>query len=153
MDSHITGLDDTDDKIDVEYTELMGHLDLVSDGFNIYFPILILLLCLGTWFKVGTRCLSSIGFAQFLQSDEFTSDLIEEGKALVNREKRRIEREWKKDDRDWNRKDTYRNRDREEPKIDEENVSLLQDTAVTDDNDNWTYRNERRPNRSLFDDV
>ena len=28
MDSHITGLDDTDDKIDVEYTELMGHLDL-----------------------------------------------------------------------------------------------------------------------------
>ena len=41
-------------------------------------------------------------------------------------EKRRIEREWKKDDRDWNRKDTYRNRDREEPKIDEENVSLLQ---------------------------
>jgi len=27
------------------------------------------------------------------------------------------------------------------------------DTAVTDDNDNWTYRNERRPNRSLFDDV
>ena len=103
MDSHITGLDDTDDKIDVEYTELMGHLDLgkfnfhfytwndlfdlVSDGFNIYFPILILLLCLGTWFKVGTRCLSSIGFAQFLQSDEFTSDLIEEGKALVNRGK------------------------------------------------------------------
>ena len=59
----------------------------VSDGFNIYFPILILLLCLGTWFKVGTRCLSSIGFAQFLQSDEFTSDLIEEGKALVNRGK------------------------------------------------------------------
>lgn len=35
MDSHITGLDDTDDKIDVEYTELMGHLDLGK--FNSYF--------------------------------------------------------------------------------------------------------------------
>ena len=36
MDSHITGLDDTDDKIDVEYTELMGHLDL-GNIFKLYF--------------------------------------------------------------------------------------------------------------------
>ena len=35
MDSHITGLDDTDDKIDVEYTELMGRVDLGK--FNSYF--------------------------------------------------------------------------------------------------------------------
>ena len=62
----------------------------VSDRFNIYFPILILLLCMGTWFRLGTRCLSSIGFAQFLQSDELTVDLIEEGKALVNRGNRRL---------------------------------------------------------------
>ena len=102
MDSHITG-DQSGPK--PAYTELMGHLDLgeclklivymlgiiflkiilVTNGFNIYFPILIVLLCTGTWFKLGTRCLSSIGFAQFLQSDELTSDLMEEGKAFVNR--------------------------------------------------------------------
>ena len=35
MDSHITGLDDTDDKIDIEYTEFMGHLDLGK--FNLHF--------------------------------------------------------------------------------------------------------------------
>ena len=35
MDSHITGLDDTDDKIDVEYTELMGHLDLGKNKITI----------------------------------------------------------------------------------------------------------------------
>ena len=86
MDSHVTGNDIINGN-EVAYTELMGHLDLVSDGFNIYFPILILLLCMGTYFKLGTRCLSSIGFAQFLQSDEFTGDLIEEGKTLVNRGK------------------------------------------------------------------
>jgi len=60
---------------------------LVSDRFFIYFPILIVLLCTGTYFKLGTRCLSSIGFAQFLQSDELTTDLMEEGKAFVNRGK------------------------------------------------------------------
>ena len=36
MDSHITGLDDTDDKIDVEYTELMGHLDLGELNSHFY---------------------------------------------------------------------------------------------------------------------
>jgi len=36
MDSHITGLDDTDDKIDVEYTELMGHLDLGKGSTYIF---------------------------------------------------------------------------------------------------------------------
>ena len=50
---------------------------------------------MGTWFRLGTRCLSSIGFAQFLQSDELTVDLIEEGKALVNRGNRRLSKSFK----------------------------------------------------------
>jgi len=141
----------------------MGHLDLVTNGFNIYFPILIVLLCTGTWFKLGTRCLSSIGFAQFLQSDELTSDLMEEGKAFVNREKRRIEREWKKDDR-WGTPVSARRTPTltERAPRTEERVSLLRDAESDDENANWStpggqfdspYRDTRRANRSLFDDV
>ena len=42
----------------------MGHMDVISfisDGFNIYFPILILLLCLATYFHVGSHVLHFIG--------------------------------------------------------------------------------------------
>lgn len=146
MDSHFTDGDDNDNTVDVSYTQLFGHLDLISDRYNIYFPILIVLLCCGTLFRLGQRCLSSIGFAQFLQSDELTVDLIEEGKALVNREKRRHERDWKKD--------TYTARSTpQQNHHQEEHVSLLRDTAENDENDNWNQPAQHRPNRSLFDDV
>jgi hypothetical protein len=167
MDSHITG---DNEGAKVAYTTLMGHLDLVSDGFNIYFPILVVLLCMGTWFKLGTLCLSSIGFAQFLQSDELTTDLMEEGKAFVNREKRRIEREWKKDDR-WTAKSPVTSRNADSAKNVRRTTNVAAETASRldgdsdDENQNWpnqysnspsSFRSESnrsRPNRSLFDDV
>lgn len=66
----------------------MGHMDVVSiisDGFNVYFPIGILVFCLATYFSVGSRLLSLIGFPQFLDNDELTGDLVEEGKELISR--------------------------------------------------------------------
>jgi len=91
MDSHIikTRI------LETSYTQVMGHMDvlsLISDGFNIYFPIGILLISMLTWFKVGSRILSKIGFHQFLVDDEITSDLVSEGQQLINREKRRRQR-------------------------------------------------------------
>jgi len=159
MDTHFTGDDTTADELeDVQYTRLMGHLDLISDRFNIYFPILILLLCCGTWFRLGTRCLSSIGFAQFLQSDELTVDLIEEGKALVNREKRRTERDWKKDSYSTPRGGVgvAETTSSQHHLHQEEHVSLLRDNEQHDENDNgygFVERDHHRPNRTLFDDV
>lgn len=66
----------------------MGHMDVVSiisDGFNIYFPIGILAFCLATYFSIGSRLLSLVGFQQFLDDDELTTDLVEEGKELISR--------------------------------------------------------------------
>lgn len=66
----------------------MGHMDvlsIISSGFNIYFPMLVLLLCIATYFSVGSRLLSMCGFQQFIGDDELTSDLVEEGKEIVNR--------------------------------------------------------------------
>ena len=52
------------------YTRVMGHMDvvsIVSDAFNIYFPILLLILTLATYFSLGSRLLSFLGFQQFLE--------------------------------------------------------------------------------------
>jgi hypothetical protein len=58
MDSHVI-----DSPImETAYTRIMGHMDvvsIVSDYFNIYFPIALLALTLATYFSVGARLLSS----------------------------------------------------------------------------------------------
>nr|CAB3263454.1 LMBR1 domain-containing protein 2-like [Phallusia mammillata] len=93
LDTHITG----DDGVETSYTKIMGHLDVISfisDGFNIYFPILVCVLCCATYFSLGQRCLSAVGFQRFIdEADDMTTDLVDEGRQLVNREKRRLQRE------------------------------------------------------------
>jgi hypothetical protein len=66
----------------------MGHMDVISfisDGFNIYFPILIIVLCLANFFHLGGRVLHFFGFEQFIGDNELTQDLVEDGKNLVKR--------------------------------------------------------------------
>lgn len=91
MDSHIikTHIFET------HYTQVMGHMDvisIISDGFNVYFPMAILALCLATYFSLGSRLLSMLGFQQFLDDDEFTTDLVEEGRELIIRERHKRQR-------------------------------------------------------------
>merc|ERR1712062_847695 len=92
MDSHII-------KADMEetaYTMIMGHMDVVSivaDYFNVYFPIALLVLTCATYFSVGARVLTMLGFQQFLAQDsDLTLELVEEGKEHIKREKRRRQR-------------------------------------------------------------
>jgi hypothetical protein len=68
----------------------MGHMDVIkfiSNGFNIYFPIAIVLLCILTGFSVGQRVLHCLGFQQFIGDDEMTQELVEEGANLIGRGK------------------------------------------------------------------
>ena len=68
--------------------QIMGHMDVIgfiSDGFNIYFPIAVVLLCALTLFNVWTRLLNVIGIQQFMVDDEITQELVDEGKELVRR--------------------------------------------------------------------
>ncbi|KAL1140343.1 hypothetical protein AAG570_000275 [Ranatra chinensis] len=84
MDSHII----KQHILETYYTQVMGHMDVVaiiSDGFNIYFPMAVLGFCLATYFSLGSRFLSLIGFQQFLDDDELTAELVEEGRDLVKR--------------------------------------------------------------------
>ncbi|XP_056289010.1 G-protein coupled receptor-associated protein LMBRD2B isoform X2 [Pseudoliparis swirei] len=77
------------------YTSIMGSmrvLSFIDNGFYIYYPMLIVILCIATYFSLGTRCLNLLGFQQFVGDSEMTSDLIDEGKELIRREKRKRQR-------------------------------------------------------------
>ncbi|XP_049844967.1 LMBR1 domain-containing protein 2 homolog isoform X1 [Schistocerca gregaria] len=90
MDSHVIKTH----IMETYYTQVMGHMDVVpiiSDGFNVYFPIAVLAFCLATYFNVGSRIVSWIGFHQFL-GDEETADLVADGRAHIRREMRRRQR-------------------------------------------------------------
>ncbi|MCL4124949.1 UNVERIFIED_CONTAM: hypothetical protein GTU68_008033, partial [Idotea baltica] len=91
MDSHV--IDKPTEE--THYTQIMGHMDvipIISDGFNVYFPMMIVALCLATYYNLGSRFLSALGFQQFIGDDELTTDLIEEGKTIANRETRKRQR-------------------------------------------------------------
>uniref|UniRef100_T1GSH4 Uncharacterized protein n=1 Tax=Megaselia scalaris TaxID=36166 RepID=T1GSH4_MEGSC len=91
MDSHIIK-----ERIqETHYSQVMGHMDvigIIADGFNIYFPMCMLAFCLATWFSLGSRALSAMGFQQFLQNETIAIELVQEGKDLIAREKRRRQR-------------------------------------------------------------
>ncbi|XP_073817587.1 LMBR1 domain-containing protein 2 homolog [Musca autumnalis] len=91
MDSHII----KERVMETYYTQIMGHMDvigIISNGFNIYFPMCMLAFCLATWFSLGSRALNAMGFQQFLQNETIATELVQEGKDLIAREKRRRQR-------------------------------------------------------------
>lgn len=103
------------------YTSIMGSmrvLSFIADGFYIYYPMLVVILCIATYFSLGTRCLNLLGFQQFMGDNEMTSDFIDEGKELIRREKRKRQRQEEGENRrrEWkerygnSREDSTRNR-------------------------------------------
>lgn len=80
------------------YTQIMGHMDvlgIISDGFNIYFPMVMLAFCLATWYSLGSRALNVLGFPQFMSNDSGSEEVVEfvqEGRDVIEREKRRRQR-------------------------------------------------------------
>ena len=98
LDGHVTGNSEHNGKVVVEtqFTKFMGHMDLLSfvaKGFNVYYPMIVLLVCFCTFFSLGKRCLHLFGVEQFLSDDDFSGDYVREGKEIVRREKRKAQRE------------------------------------------------------------
>ena len=68
--------------------QALGNTDLIpwlTSGFNIYYPIIIALICLATFFKLWQRLLALFGYQTFIGEDEFSADYIDEGRALMKR--------------------------------------------------------------------
>ena len=93
MDGHVTG--QKDETGETNFTRFMGHMDLlsfVSKGLNVYYPIVVVLVCFCTYFNFGNRLLNCFGVDQFIVDDDFSSDLVREGREIAKREKRKLER-------------------------------------------------------------
>ncbi|KAG2466137.1 LMBD2 protein, partial [Polypterus senegalus] len=115
------------------YIEIMGSMRVlyfIADGFYIYYPMLIVILCIATYFSLGTRCLNLLGFQQFMGDNDMTSDLIDEGKELIRREAMKYTRS--------NRPD----RDRVELLQDAEPMDFNADTFADDGLDSDTGRTD-----------
>ena len=100
LDGHVTGTNEHSQGIktviETQFTKFMGHMDLLSfiaKGLNVYYPMIVLLVCICTFFSLGKRCLHLIGIEQFLSEDDFSADYVREGKEIVRREKRKAQRE------------------------------------------------------------
>lgn len=63
----------------------MDVLGIIAEGFNIYFPMLVVFLCVATYLSLGSRLLSLCGFQQFVGDDELTTDLVDEGREIIKR--------------------------------------------------------------------
>ncbi|XP_055017544.1 G-protein coupled receptor-associated protein LMBRD2B-like isoform X2 [Boleophthalmus pectinirostris] len=161
--------------IPTSYTSVMGSMSLlsfISNGFYIYYPMLILLLCFATYYNFGSRCLNLLGFHQYISDDEITSDLVDEGKDLIRRERRK-----KQKMEGDNRGATWRERYAEDrngattagkiknsvvqftkrdPVLEEQSVGLLQD-CIEDSPDTrsspGSYRSISHSRVNIFDDI
>lgn len=92
LDSHVTN---NNHMVDTSYTRFMGNLvvlPFIASGFNIYFPIAIVVLCSLTLFGIGARLLHCFGFQQFIGDDEMTQEMVDEGVELIKRERRKLTR-------------------------------------------------------------
>uniref|UniRef100_UPI0037E82DC4 G-protein coupled receptor-associated protein LMBRD2a n=1 Tax=Semicossyphus pulcher TaxID=241346 RepID=UPI0037E82DC4 len=98
------------DRLQTSYTSIMGSMRLlsfISDGFYIYYPMLILLLCFATFYSLGSRCLNLLGFHQYITDDDLTSDLVEEGRELIRRERRKRQKTEDGESRRWAWRERY----------------------------------------------
>ncbi|XP_031712019.1 G-protein coupled receptor-associated protein LMBRD2B-like [Anarrhichthys ocellatus] len=92
------------DRIQTSYTSIMGSMRVlyfISDGFYIYYPMLVLLLCSATFYSLGSRCLNLLGFHQYITDDHLTSDLVDEGRELIRRERRKRQKAEDGENRRW----------------------------------------------------
>ena len=66
----------------------MGHMDVlsfISKGVNVYYPMCVVLVCLATYFSLGTRCLNCLGFQTFIIEDDLSAEYVSEGKDIARR--------------------------------------------------------------------
>jgi hypothetical protein len=84
LDSHVVKQKITEETL---FTSIMGHLDLFSDVFFLFTPIILLLVCFLTYFNLIPKLLNLFGQEQFLVESEMTNLLVSDGESFVNREK------------------------------------------------------------------
>ncbi|CAG2105744.1 unnamed protein product [Medioppia subpectinata] len=161
LDSHITHIT----KKETAFTQIMGHLDVISfigDIFNVYLPLCICLLCLSTFFEFGAKVLHNLGFEQFILTDEMTAELIREGQELVKREKNKALRHLEHNSSQTPRirkpveeqqplSTTKHMNTRSSPDDRQELINEVEPIGYS--TNTWNYDSTSRPQKGLFDDI
>uniref|UniRef100_A0A9J8DI28 LMBR1 domain containing 2a n=1 Tax=Cyprinus carpio carpio TaxID=630221 RepID=A0A9J8DI28_CYPCA len=139
------------------YTSIMGSMQVLSfiaNGFYIYYPMLIVLLCIATYFSLGTRCLNLLGFQQFVGENDLTSDLVDEGRELIRRERRKRQRT---EDGESRRREWRERYSEQRERYGGRNRSVYSELKETDGSGTDTGRAQSRRDRSdkaeLLQDV
>nr|BAK02403.1 predicted protein [Hordeum vulgare subsp. vulgare] len=76
---------------DSAFVKVMGQ-GVVLETFNQYFPIVVLLICLATFFRLYQRALEFFDAPQFQFDDDFHHDNIDTGRDILVRERARLTR-------------------------------------------------------------
>ncbi|KAF3851152.1 hypothetical protein F7725_012924, partial [Dissostichus mawsoni] len=87
------------DRIQTSYTSIMGSMSVlyfISDGFYIYYPML-----------PGLSLFEPPGLHQYITDDHLTSDLVDEGKEHIRRERRKRQKAEDGENRRWAWRDRY----------------------------------------------
>lgn len=74
------------------FWEVVAQMDVIpffGGLFNTYFPIIILLFSLATFFNVYGRVLRTLGITRFEYRSEFNDDSVAEGQMLLRKERRK----------------------------------------------------------------
>jgi LMBR1-like membrane protein len=77
---------------DSAFQHALGRMDIVpffGSSFTVYFPMIILLCCIATFFNFYGKFLRMVGASPFEYKSEFESDQIEEGRVLIRSARRR----------------------------------------------------------------
>eukprot|EP00002_Diphylleia_rotans_P035701 TRINITY_DN7815_c0_g1_i1.p1 TRINITY_DN7815_c0_g1~~TRINITY_DN7815_c0_g1_i1.p1 ORF type:complete len:971 (-),score=207.14 TRINITY_DN7815_c0_g1_i1:218-3130(-) len=82
---------------DTSLAKVMGTMDVIplfGKTFNLYFPIILIFLCVVFFFNLSSKILACCHVERFaMVRKEIQNDVVEMGKLIVNREKRRLEHE------------------------------------------------------------
>jgi hypothetical protein len=55
----------------------------IGNSFSVFFPIILVVLCLFNIFNIYGKVLSFVGLRQFQFTEDFDDEKIEEGKKLI----------------------------------------------------------------------
>eukprot|EP01132_Coremiostelium_polycephalum_P005889 gene5889-7333_t len=72
------------------FSKVMGTMDVapfLGTYFYIYFPLLIIIVCLATLFNLYSRIMNCLNINRFRFDQDFNHDQIDEGKFLLNSER------------------------------------------------------------------
>ncbi|KAF1741811.1 hypothetical protein MXB_1668 [Myxobolus squamalis] len=76
--------------VETSFSQIEGRLELlpiISKYFNVYYPMIIIIVCLLSLFRCVTRVMHNFGIGHFFLRENTSDDMVSEGSTILQREK------------------------------------------------------------------